>query len=87
MPPASLSPRKKTAAAVQVSAGAQDHVFVYELGTDLLRRVTLDGAESRPIWSPDGKRLTYAARRNEERHILWQALDGSAPADPSGPAN
>jgi serine/threonine-protein kinase len=64
--------------AVQSSEGPRDHIFVYELGTDLLRRVTLEGSESRPLWSPDGKRLTYAARRNEERHIFWQPIDGSA---------
>jgi serine/threonine-protein kinase len=64
--------------AVQISEGAGNHIFVYELGTDVLRRVTAGGSESRPLWSPDGKRLTYAARRNEERHIFWQTLDGSA---------
>ena len=67
--------------AVQISEGARNNIFLYELGTDLLRRVTLEGSESRPLWSPDGKRLTYAARRNEERHIFWQALDGSAAAE------
>jgi eukaryotic-like serine/threonine-protein kinase len=64
--------------AVQISEGARNHIFVYELGTDLLRRITQEGSESRPLWSPDGKRLTYAARRNEERHLFWQPLDGSA---------
>lgn len=43
--------------------------------------MTLEGSESRPVWFPDSKRLTYAARRNEERHIFWQALDGSAAAE------
>ena len=63
--------------AVQISEGVRNHIFVYELATDLLRPVTREGSESRPVWSPDGKRLTYAARRNEERHIVSQALDGS----------
>ena len=67
--------------AVQISEGARSNIFVYEPGTDLLRRLTFEGSESRPLWSPDGKRLTYAARRNEERHILWQALDGSSAAE------
>ncbi len=67
--------------AVQISEGARNNIFVYELGTDVLRQVTRDGSESRPLWSPDGKRLTYAARRKEERHIFWQALDGSAAAE------
>ena len=67
--------------AVQISEGPRTNIFVYDLGTGVLRRVTRDGAESRPLWSPDGKRLTYAARRKDERHIFWQALDGSAAAE------
>jgi eukaryotic-like serine/threonine-protein kinase len=76
----SLSPDGRRVA-VQISEGARNNIFVYELGTDLLRRVTLDGSESRPVWSSDGKRLTYAARRKEQRHIFWHALDGSAAAE------
>ena len=67
--------------AVQVSEGARSNIFVYEPATEVLRRVTLEGAESRPLWSPDGTRLTYAARRKEERHLFWQAVDGSAHAE------
>jgi serine/threonine-protein kinase len=67
--------------AVQVSDGPGTNIFVYELGTGVSRQVTRDGAESRPLWTPDGKRLAYAARRKDERHIFWQALDGSAVAE------
>jgi serine/threonine-protein kinase len=74
-----LSPDGKHLA-VQISDGAGDNIFVYELATDLLSRVTRGGAESRPVWSADGKRLTYAARRKEERHILSQPVDGSVTA-------
>jgi len=67
--------------AVQVSEGARKDIFVYEIANDLLRRVTLEGAASRPVWSPTGARLTYAARRKEERHLVSQALDGNTPAE------
>ena len=67
--------------AVQVSDGPRTNIFVYDLGTGVSRQVTRDGTESRPLWTPDGKRLTYAARRKEERHIFWQALDGNTAAE------
>ena len=75
-----LSPDGKRVA-VQLSDGPRTNIFVYELGTGVPRQVTRDGAESRPLWTPDGKRLTYAARRKDERHIFWQALDGSTAAE------
>jgi eukaryotic-like serine/threonine-protein kinase len=75
-----LSPDGKRVA-VQVSDGPRNNIFVYELGTGVPRQVTRDGGESRPLWTPDGKRLAYAARRKDERHIFWQALDGSTAAE------
>ena len=75
----SISPDGRRVA-VQVSDGPRNNIFVYEFGTGVPRQVTRDGAETRPLWTPDGKRLTYSARRKDERHIFWQALDGSTEA-------
>ena len=67
--------------AVQVSDGPRNNILVYDLGTGVPRTEKRDGAESRPLWTPDGKRLTYAARQKDEQHIFWQVLDGSTAAE------
>ena len=35
----------------------------------------------RPLWTPDGTRLTFASNRDGPWGIYWQAADGSSPAE------
>jgi Tol biopolymer transport system component len=63
--------------AVQIADGSRHDIWVYEFASDSLTRVTTDGTSTRPLWTPDGKRLAYATRRPDGRHIMWQPLDGT----------
>ena len=63
---------------VQVSEGSRSDIWIYELETGSLSGMTGDGMSSKPIWSADGKHITYAARRQSERHIFWQPINGGA---------
>jgi len=74
----SLSP-DGTRLALQIAAGPNKNVFVYEFGAGTLTRQTQGGIESKPIWTSDGKSLAYASGRGAERSLLMQPLDGSAP--------
>jgi len=51
-------------------------VWVYDLSRETLTRLTFEGA-LHPIWTPDGKRVTYVSRRNGTRRVFWKAADGS----------
>ena len=66
--------------AVQIADGPRHDIWVYEFASDSLTRVTTDGTSTRPLWTPDGKRVVYATRRPDGRHIMWQPLDGTAAA-------
>jgi serine/threonine-protein kinase len=54
-------------------------VMVYDLARNALARVTDNGDNHFPIWSPDGKRITYISskRPNPGYEIYWKPADGS----------
>lgn len=65
--------------AVEIAEGPRSSIWIYELGSGSLTRVSPGDADSIPVWSGDGTRLSYASRQKEERHIMWQPIDASAP--------
>jgi serine/threonine protein kinase len=68
------------AKAWQAEAGdvGQNVVWVYDLaGTSTIRRLTQEGNNSRPVWTPDGKRIAYGSDREKAPGIYWQLADGS----------
>ncbi len=74
----SLSPDGR-ALAVTI-AGAESSVWTYDLERGALTRVSFESRDSwGPIWTPDGKRLTYTGFRASE----WPAIFRK-PADGSG---
>ena len=74
-----VSPDGRRLAFSAVDGDRQD-IWTYELSTDRLSRVTLDGTNMMPVWTPDGRRLTYLKVRDRNVELVWQAIDGSGPA-------
>ena len=65
---------------VQRAQGAD--VWVYAVAARTLQRLTNDGINDRPEWTPDGRKVLYSSNRSGAQYGLWlQAADGSAPAD------
>ena len=66
----------------RVAAGieeADSQVWVYDLGRDTLTRLTFEGnGNIDPVWTPDGKRITFKGKQNR---LLWEPADGSGPAE------
>jgi len=69
--------------AVQTSEGTnRGDIWVYEMaGNTQIRPLTRGGTNFRPIWTPDGERVTFASVRDGAQGIFWQPADGSGGAE------
>ena len=67
--------------AVWILEGGRSEVWVYEIGRDTFSRLTLEGANYSPEWSPDGEWVVFSSDRGGEEGNLYRK-----PADFSGPA-
>lgn len=81
----SLSPDGRQVAVVVV--GGSEDVWVSESSRDTLTRLTFDGSSSDPIWTPEGKRVTFSAVREgaagiqRNLNLFWKPGDGSGPEE------
>jgi eukaryotic-like serine/threonine-protein kinase len=71
-----LSPDGRRVAAA--SRGASEDLWTYDLARETWSRLTFDGSSSFPLWSPDGRRLTFQSSKGGSSDIYWKALDGNA---------
>ena len=65
--------------AIQV-AGPTDQVEIHDVATGAGRRLTTSGNNGWPIWSPEGDRIAFVSRREDEWTLLVQPADGSTQA-------
>ena len=73
-----------TRLAVEIGVGLQSDVWVLETARETLTRLTFEGVNRRPIWTPDGNEITFGSsrRRNGVFDILSKPADGSGEAVP-----
>jgi len=72
---------KRVSVAVDEDDGSRN-VWIYDLEHDLLSRLTFEGERnSVPIWTPDGKWITFDSDRDGPRHLFRRLADGSGPAE------
>jgi serine/threonine-protein kinase len=57
--------------------GADDEVWIYQLSSGALTRLTFSGGNFCPIWSGDGLRLAYVSARASNEGIYARPADGS----------
>lgn len=69
--------------AVGVTTSTSTDIWIYDVASGTATRLTSEGNNDRPEWTPDGKRVLYYANshRNQKRGELWWQ-----PADASGNA-
>ena len=73
-----LSPDgQKVAVNVRRAASRTADVWVYDLLRGVPTRLTFEGTNSWPVWSPDGKRLVYGARTTGVANLYAANADGS----------
>jgi Tol biopolymer transport system component len=68
---------KRIAFSVGSGGGQDDDVFVYDLASNVLSRLTFNNTGLSPVWSPDGKRIAYGALVGGREGIWVNAADGS----------
>jgi Tol biopolymer transport system component len=74
-----LSPDGRSLAVeIQGSAGAD--IWITNLADHISERLTREGYNNRPEWSPDGRQVMYASSRAPANALWWQPADGGATA-------
>jgi serine/threonine-protein kinase len=69
---------RRVAVTVSDMAGGTD-VWVYDIPSTTLSRVTRSGSMGSPEWTPDGRHLAWTDGPAQE--VLWQPSDGSQPPE------
>ncbi|UCC81839.1 MAG: protein kinase [Gemmatimonadota bacterium] len=78
-----FSPDGRRIALTTQRAGTQD-IWILELSSRRLTRLTYDGVNYYPQWSRDGTRVLFSSVRSgtRGRDLLWKSADGSGEAQP-----
>ena len=63
--------------ALAIFSGNDVDIWVYEITHGTLTRLTFDGRSTAPLWSVDGRRITYRGTRGAGSEIFWRPADGS----------
>lgn len=64
----------------QVVVGIADrteHVWLYDLSAGTLKQLTFDAANRVPIWTSDGRHVTFSSNRNGALNLFMVPIDGS----------
>ena len=67
------------AVAIQVT---NPGLWVYDLARGTLTRLTGSDVGPLPIWTPDGKHVTFLSAPSGAMNLYWMAADGSGAAEP-----
>jgi Tol biopolymer transport system component len=66
--------------AVDILDGKELDIWIFEDGNHVPSRLTLDPADDiKPVWTPDGRRVAFASRRDDmvTFNLYWERTDGS----------
>jgi Tol biopolymer transport system component len=77
-----LSPDgRRLAVGRRASLSQSDQVWVFDLQTGGHIQLHDDGADTEPVWTPDGKRIIYSSTREANVDLYWQPADGSGKSE------
>ena len=58
--------------------GERDNLWLYDVSAGSLRQLTFEGANSSPLWTPDGTRVTFSSTRTGPANLFWKRIEGGA---------
>jgi Tol biopolymer transport system component len=67
----------RLAFSVGSGGGANDDVYVFDLASSVLTRLSFNNTGISPVWSPDGKRVAYGSVVGGKEGVFAKAADGS----------
>ena len=68
--------------AVEIGESGNSDIWIYDIPRGTLTRLTFEGYNFGPLWTPDGKRVTFGSTRaGGARNLFWKPADGSGPAE------
>ena len=56
-------------------------IWVHDISRQTLTRLSFEGVNDLPVWTPDGKRVTWRSNREGPGNLFWKLADGSGPAE------
>ena len=69
-----VSPDSRTLA-VTIASGTED-IWTYDIAQGALTQLTFEGNSASPLWTPDGKRLTFSWRAAGPANLFWKMIAG-----------
>jgi len=63
--------------ALQLNGETTSDIWIYDLTRDTLTRLTFEGNNLIPVWTPDSKRVAYRSNKNGQSNLYWKLADGS----------
>ena len=76
----SLSPEGDRVA-VPVGADDRSDIWIYDLRDGTQQRVTFEGWNRFPVWTPDGARVAFSSDRAGKENIYWTSVDAGGAAE------
>jgi Tol biopolymer transport system component len=64
-------------AVLEITEAGKSDIWIYDLIRDTLTRLTFEGVNTFPVWTPDGKKVAYRSQRAGYYNIFWRPADGS----------
>jgi serine/threonine-protein kinase len=65
----------------RVAVQLEDDIWIHDVVGGTATRLTVEGSNQSPVWSPDGGRVAFGSQRDGGLGVWWRAVDGSTPAE------
>ena len=72
--------------ALSIAEGSHSDIWIYHVASGSRERLTTEGTDNtRPEWSPDGRRVLYRSNQGPQTAIWWKPVDQSGRAEQLSP--